>query len=114
MQINSVNNQSPSFGRVNLSNGASSILSKCVKDSPFEARRLQKAIEFARNNDKVNVHFYVNDDNKTLFACFENVRNKNIIKKSTENFFTRLIEGPVDFVQGMVLKAEQLAKSISL
>jgi hypothetical protein len=112
MQVNQVSNQNPAFGSLYLSKSAKTILSDSVSGSPIAARRLKSAIECANKNDKINVDVYVNDDNKTLFACFVNNKEQNIFSRSTENFFTRLVRGPVEFLNKVVLKAEEYAKEI--
>jgi hypothetical protein len=112
MQINLVNNQSPAFGHLNLSKSAKAILSESISGSDFEAKRLKHTIDYATKNNKINVDVYVNDDNRTLFACFVETKGNNIINRRTENFFTRLVQGPVEFLNKMVIKAEEYAKGI--
>jgi hypothetical protein len=114
MQVNSVSrSNNPSFGTANFGTTAKAILNSSVKDSVIASRRLRFATDFADRNNKIDVHFLANDDNKTLFACFVDKKSKEIIKRRTENFFTRLVQGPADFVEKMIMKAAEMAEKMN-
>jgi hypothetical protein len=115
MQVNSIskNNVNPNFGAANISKPARTILRQSIKDCPVANKKLRFATDYSKRNQKVDVEIRVNDDNKTLFAYFIDNSTQKVIKIRTENFLTRLLEGPVDFVTKMIRQADKMADKMN-
>ena len=79
--------------------------------------KLDKLIDRANKNDKVDIQLFVMPDSKTLTA---NVYSKNsdsdnyFCKSYTENALTKLFKGPVGFIEKLVNVADKKAKKIEM
>lgn len=119
MQVN-LNCQTPNKPNFGMAIHSSENVNKAIKSrikTKEQFAKLDKLIDRANKNDKVDIQLFVMPDSKTLTA---NVYSKNsdsdnyFFKSYTENALTKLFKGPVGFIEKLVNVADKKAKKIEM
>ena len=119
MQVN-LNCQTPNKPNFRMAIHSSENVNKALKSrikTKEQFAKLDKLIDRANKNDKVDIQLFVMPDSKTLTA---NVYSKNsdsdnyFFKSYTENALTKLFKGPVGFIEKLVNVADKKAKKIEM
>lgn len=111
VNMNPVNNQTNFGMAVKVVNeNVVKIVKDRVKD-PESVKRLVAVIEESKNNNIVDVNLLSNGRTITANICERGVP-RGYFKHYTENFFTKIFEGPIGFIERMSKIANKQATLI--
>lgn len=116
MQIN-LNTQTlnkPNFGMAIHSNDiVNSAIQSRIKNLK-ELDKLSKIIDQQAKNDKVDINLFVMPDGKSLSANVfsKDTENSYWIRQFSENIFSKLFGGPVEFIERLAKTADKQAAKL--
>lgn len=113
MQVNlSCNCPKPQFGMaIRTNQNVNKVLSSRIKNAD-EVRMLQEAFELAAKNKTVDINLMVQPDGKSLTANVFSPDSPHYFSQHSENWYTKLVKGPVGFIEDLVFKAEKAATKV--
>lgn len=102
------NNNSQNFGALYFNDGVGKIIKARVNNDPKKFEMLDKLVEKAAKNKKVNVDLIVNPDGKTLSAKLHTTSDTiRYFETEKESFFSRHFQGGVlGFLKRCIHRAE--------
>lgn len=117
MQVSKINNHSTqNFGSLHLNDNVGRIIRSRINNDLKKGEMLDKLIEKADKNKKVNIDLMVNPDGKTLSAELHTTSDTiKYFETKKESFFSRHFQGGiVEFLNRCVNKTEIDAEKIRL
>ena len=115
--LNTRTSNQPNFGMAIHSNEAVNKALKARIKKPSELQKLNRIIDQQAKNDKVDITLLIMQDGKSLNANIYSINDEQLgehfFKRYTENAFTKLLQGPVGFIEKVAKIADKQAAKMS-
>ena len=115
--LNTQTSNQPHFGMAIHSNEVVNKALKARIKKPSELQKLNRIIDQQAKNDKVDITLLTMEDGKTLNANVYSINDEqsglHFFKQYTENVFTKLLQGPVGFIEKVAKIADKQAAKMS-